>query len=349
MIEHHHFDAFMPEAFHGSALDRLFRGLGGVAAPTFLFLAGLALVLMMEGQLARGVDRRKVASSAAGRGLLIVAAAYAFRLQQWAFAFGGAPAWNLLRIDVLNCIGVALCLCAALWALGRSPAVRGVLLLSAACAISLASPLVWHADLSALPTHLADYLNGRSPRALFPLFPWVGFTLAGGAVGSLLAAARRALHPERAESRLMLSLVAGSAALFAATRALDAAPFQLYARSDWWFDSPAYFTLRCCALVWLLAACWLVESAARPLWARLPAGPLLKLGQHSLLIYWAHIELVYGRFTWRLRGTLSLQQASLALAALLAAMVSLAYLVEPALRLWRSRRATPPIRLSPST
>jgi uncharacterized membrane protein len=321
MIEHHHFDAFMPEAFHGSALDRLFRFVGGVAAPSFLFLAGVSMVLMMERQHARGADRRKAALAAARRASYILLGAYLFRFQEWALAWGASPAWTMLRIDVLNCIGVALVAVAALWALGRSPAARAALFFAAAALVALAAPLVLHADLSSWPPHLADYLNGRSPRALFPLFPWAAYAFAGAIVGVLFARAED-------EARLVGALAAGSLALFFAVRAVDALPFHAYAQSDWWIDSPAYFLERTCSEVWLLAACWGLERLLRR--TRWTLRALTKLGQHSLIVYWVHVELVYGRLTWKLRGTLSLAQASLALAILLAMMVVLSYAVEPA-------------------
>src|SRR6478609_2263599 len=82
MIEHHAFDAWMPDSFHGSAPDRAFRFMGGVAAPTFLFLAGLAMTLMMEAGLHKGQSRPQAAWGAAKRGLGIFLAAHLFRFQQ---------------------------------------------------------------------------------------------------------------------------------------------------------------------------------------------------------------------------------------------------------------------------
>ena len=356
MIEHHHFDAFMPASFHGSAPDRLFRFLGGVAAPTFLFLAGLAMVLMMEGRLAKGESRRAAMGTAFKRGLWIFLGAYAFRFQEWALAFGASPASSMLRIDVLNCIGVALMLTALLWGLGLGLRARAVWFFLAAVLTVGFAPPIWHADLSGWPPVLASYVNGRSPAALFPLFPWMGFCFVGGLAGLLLVRARRAADPDRAEVVAILGLVTFAGFLWVGTRAVDGLPFQLYAKTEWWLDSPAYFLLRCCSEVWLLAGCWMVEKLARPLWARLPAGPLLKLGQHSLLVYWVHIEIVYGRFTWRLRGQLSFAQAAFALALLLLAMVALSYAADPISRrlaAWLARgrqrlgRKGAPRKLSP--
>ena len=347
MVEHHSFDAWMPDSFHGSAPDRLFRFLGGVAAPTFLFLAGLAMVLMMEGLLARGATRGGAALAAARRGGLIFLGAYLFRLQEWALAFGASPAGTMLRIDVLNCIGVALVLVALLWGLGAGGAQRAVLFGAACLGFVAAAPPVAGADLSALPQVLADYLNGTSPRALFPLFPWAGYTLAGAAVGLLFARTRRAADPARAEALLLAWLSAAALAIWIATRSVDALPFTLYPRMEWWQTSPAYFLLRCCTLIWALALCALLERAWQPVrtrlgWAR--PGPLAAMGQHSLIIYWVHIEIVYGRFTWPWRGKLTLAQAGAGLALLLAAMIALADWIDPLTRWLEARWA----RLGPA-
>ena len=332
MVEHHSFDAWMPDAFHGSAPDRLFRFLGGVAAPGFLFLAGLSMVLMMEGLLGKGASRRDAALAAAKRGGLVFLGAYLFRFQEWALAFGASPAWTMLRIDVLNCIGLSLLLVALLWGLGRSPAQRALLFSACCFAFVAAAPMVIAADLSAFPQVLADYLNGTSPRALFPLFPWAGYALAGAAVGLLFAKTRKALDPARAEALLLAWLSAFALALWFATRFIDGLPFTLYSKMEWWRTSPAYFLLRCCTLVWTLALCALLERAWQPVRARFGwtrPGPLVAMGQHSLIIYWVHIEIVYGRFTWLWRGKMTLVQAGCGLALLFAAMIALAYGVDP--------------------
>jgi hypothetical protein len=113
----------------------------------------------------------------------------------------------------------------------------------------------------------------------------------------------------------------------------------LAVRPDPWTDfSWAVFLLRDSLVLPLLALAWLLD---RKLPSR-AADPLLKLGQHSLIVYWVHVEIVYGRWLWRLRGTLTLLQGALVLSAVLAAMAALAYLVE-----WRPRaRAAPAARVA---
>ena len=320
MIEHHTFDAFLTPSLHGTAPDRFFRFVGGIAAPSFLFLAGLAAAFALE---RRPGGVRKMAV----RALWIFAGAYLFRLQEWALAFGGSPWTDLLRIDILNCIGVALLLVVGAFALRAR--FLGYLLM--AVAVVAVSPLIRAADLSGWPMHLAGYLNGSSPGALFPLFPWMAHAFAGAALGVLLARVPREDEP------VFFTVISAAALLvWFGTRFLDGLPFGVYPAMDWWQTSPAYFVLRNCTSVWLLALCWLADRA-------LPQGsmrdPLLKLGQHSLVVYWVHIELVYGRWLWRLRGKMDLLQGAAALAAVVALMIGLSYLIE-----WRPAR-----RLEPAT
>jgi fucose 4-O-acetylase-like acetyltransferase len=63
-------------------------------------------------------------------------------------------------------------------------------------------------------------------------------------------------------------------------------------------------------------------------WCRWGAGqwgfsPLIQMGQTSLLVYWVHIEFVYGRFSILTKRAQSIPMATLGLAIIFAAMVLL--------------------------
>jgi uncharacterized membrane protein len=303
MIEHHTFDAFLRADIHGSPADRVFRYIGGLAAPGFLFLAGLAMALALDKQTRKGAAVREAALGGVRRGAWLIAGAYLFRVQEWAFAFGASPASDILRIDVLNCIGLALVLVSLFFWLSRSL----LLFLAAAAAVILLTPLISAADLSFLPRHLADYLNGRQPHTLFALFPWVAHAFTGAAAGLALARTRSEVR---------------TVAIFAG---LAFAAWLLPQPAVWSDAAPAVFLLRDGLAVGLLSACWLADRFLPKSWS---GGPLLLMGRHSLLIYWVHIEIVYGRWFWRTRGTLGIAQGAAALALVVVTMYALAMLVE---------------------
>src|SRR5262249_62239348 len=101
---------------------------------------------------------------------------------------------------------------------------------------------------------------------------------------------------------------------------LDHSRWELYAVYDYWHTSPNFFLLR----VGLL----LVTLAGAYIWCRWGPGqwgfsPLIQLGQTSLLVYWVHIEFVYGRIAILRHGSSSIVTASLGLLAIFVAMLLL--------------------------
>jgi len=78
------------------------------------------------------------------------------------------------------------------------------------------------------------------------------------------------------------------------SRFLDSLPWQIYPVYDYWHTSPAFFVTRVGLLLVLVLAGYA--------WCRWGLGqvgfsPLIQLGKTSLLVYWVHIEFVYGRFS----------------------------------------------------
>ena len=165
--------------------------IGGYPGAVFLFISGMVLALGAEAMHRRGETTGAVLRTGAARGLEILGYAFAFRL--WMFASGrfGAP-WDLIRVDVLNCIGASLLtigIVAVAWP-RRAMRIAAALLVAAAF-VGLA-PLTWDSALaSRLPTALALYVDGRRAGSFFPPFPWAGFAALGAAAGMLLAGARR--------------------------------------------------------------------------------------------------------------------------------------------------------------
>ena len=57
--------------------------------------------------------------------------------------------------------------------------------------------------------------------------------------------------------------------------------------------------------------------------ARIPFSPMVQMGQTSLLVYWVHIEFVYGRFSILQKNMQTIPMATLGLLIITASMVLL--------------------------
>jgi len=168
---------------------------------------------------------------------------------------------------------------------------------------------------------LESYINGvhnlDQPQAwLFPVFPWSAFAFIGLAVGFVLLSDWAKKHGAR------VFVLAGGVGvtLISVARWLDHRPRQLYAVYDFWHTSPNFFLIRVGILLVILFATYA--------WCRWGAGqwgfsPLIQIGQTSLLVYWVHIEFVYGRFSILPKRAQDIRTASLGLLTIFVAMLLL--------------------------
>ncbi|MEQ1897943.1 MAG: heparan-alpha-glucosaminide N-acetyltransferase domain-containing protein [Vicinamibacterales bacterium] len=286
MIEAHVFDSWMRLPDRMLPLFSYARSLAGWAAPTFLFLAGLSLSMGMGRRLARGEEPAAVAWAGWRRGGWIFVLAIIFRLQS---ALTGATLRAILKVDILNVMGLAMLGAVACWGLGRQRSHRVAVLLGAAAAVSLVTPLLRLAAWpGALPYFLDAYIRPIPGRTSFALFPWAGFVFAGAAAGLFIAPS----GDGNGMSRVMTWFGGIGASAAALGYGLSFLPSP-YADSQFWTSSPAFFLLRCGILLLALAVAY---ALAPGLDGR--AGSigrvLTRLGTSSLFVYWVHVELVYG-------------------------------------------------------
>src|SRR2546430_7595857 len=147
----------------------------------------------------KGLPAAQIAASTIRRGAEIFVFGLLFRLQEFVIALGWAPGSDLLRVDVLNAIGVSMMLmgivCWLVLAVHRGPHTRLALVLTAtgtALLISLLTPPLWttwrpHWLSWPIESYLDGVHNLGQPQSwLFPIFPWTAFAFAGLAVGFFL-------------------------------------------------------------------------------------------------------------------------------------------------------------------
>ncbi len=169
---------------------------GTLPAPLFLFLAGISFALVIGKLQQKGLPPRHIARTTIRRGAEIFALGLLFRLQEYALGFPWAPWTDLLRVDILNIIGLSMTMMGlACWlVLSVSGGVQNrfaLAITSAALAltISLLTPPLWTTwRPRGLPWPLESYMNGvhnlDQPQPwLFPIFPWSAFAFAGLAAG----------------------------------------------------------------------------------------------------------------------------------------------------------------------
>lgn len=337
MFQTHCYDSWLsPEARKTTFF--MWSQLGGtLPAPLFLFLAGISFALVTDKLRQQGLAPNAIAWTTILRGAEILGLGLLFRLQEYAIAWGWAPWSDLLRVDILNTIGISMMLMGGMcWIVLRLHStsvsvIRKGLGMTAggiALLISLLTPPIWTTWRPHwLPWPIESYIDGvhnlGQPQSwLFPIFPWTAFAFAGLAVGFLLLSdwAR-----QREAAVFAVSGVAGVALIYLA-RWMDAGPEQLYSVYDFWHTSPNFFLIR----VGLLLAIMAVTYA----WCRWGAGqwgfsPLIQLGQTSLLVYWVHIEFVYGRVSILPKHAVSIGAASFGLLVIFLAMLLLS--------IWRTR------------
>ena len=275
--------------------------LGGFGAPVFLFLAGIALALGAGSRLRKGHTAAEAAAMMRKRGWQIFGLAFLFRLQSWLIS-GGAPSLTLLKVDILNIMGVSMLAAAVLWGAGRGRWSRGWILAGAAVAVAMLTPIVRTTGLlSPLPDPIEAYLRPFPGRTTFTLFPWGGFLLAGGAVGIWLDAALT----DSQERLTNLGLAAVGIAVAAGGYAASFLP-PIYEETNFWTSSPTFFFFRLGILIVTLPLAYA--------WNLLPGrwSPLRELGLSSLFVYWIHVEMVYGVLSTPLHRRLPFEQAVMA-------------------------------------
>ena len=276
-------------------------GIGG--APLFLFLAGVALTLGAVARLRRGRTEAEAAALARRRGWQIFGLAFLFRLQSWIIS-GGDPT-SLLKVDILNIIGLSMVAAAVILSVRRSW--RAVLFTVATVAFAMLTPIVRAlAPLAALPDPLERYLRPVGTGTAFTMFPWAGFLLAGCAVGLWLDT-----KTPREERWVNYAVAVAGAALVVGGYGASFLP-AIYAQTDFWTSSPTFFFIRLGFVLMLVGAAYLWHTDRRGQ-NRVPMfftrAPLVELGRSSLFVYWIHVEMAYGVLTAPLHRRLPLEQA----------------------------------------
>jgi uncharacterized membrane protein len=354
MFQTHCYGSWLTPEARKTEFFRWSQAAGTLPAPLFIFLAGVSSAMVTQRLREKGIARNAIARATILRGAEIYGLGLLFRGQEFILGYPKSPWTDLLRVDVLNILGLSMMLMAVLcWATDVSVGAVGprfsasqsrsstltvtiIAALIAAAAIAVATPWLWTTLRPRwLPWPLESYINGvhvyGQPQPwLFPIFPWVAFALVGLALGFLLFS-----DFARKKEAWFFAAVGGAGVIACGlSLSLDAAPLRLYSAEiyDYWHTSPEFFLMRCGVLLGLL---FLVYAWCRWGWAQRGFSPIIQLGNTSLLVYWVHIEFVYGRFSILPKARCGILKATAGLLLIFLAMVALSVLRTR----WKKRKA----------
>lgn len=352
MFQAHCYNSWLSPEARKSALYGWSQLVATLPAPLFLFLSGISFALVTERLREKGASRGAIARQTILRGAEIFGLGILFRIQEYALGYQWVPWTDLLRVDVLNIIGLSMVLMGVVcWltaaqtsgndlkdsnlqssnAASRAHAVlrsgqRGIVAaIFAALLIALATPPLWSTHRPKfLSWPVESYINGvhifdKPQPWLFPIFPWAAFSFAGLAIGFFLFSTT-----VKRDEKLVFAWLGGAGIFIGVISVLfDRFLPHLYGEYDYWHTSPNFFLIRCGILLMILffAYVWCRWGLAQK-----GFSPLLQLGQTSLLVYWVHIEFVYGRFSILPKGQCSVAKASAGLAVIFSAMLMLSLL-----------------------
>jgi uncharacterized membrane protein len=343
MFQTHCYDSWLDASARQTTFFEWSRIGGTLPAPLFVFLAGLAVALVTEKLREQGIARDQIAKQTIRRGAEVFGLGILFRTQEFALGYPRSPWTDLFRVDILNILGISMMLMGAVcWFAGggSAAAARGRSLAAAiasAAAVASATPALWTIwRPKFLPWPVESYINGvhvfdRPQPWLFPVFPWVAFAFAGLTVGFWMFTdlARKLQVWSFALLGVAGIAICGLSALF------DGVPMRWFGAYDYWHTSPNFFLMRCGILLMIL---FLAYAWCRWGLARVAFSPLMQLGKTSLLVYWVHIEFVYGRFSILPKGQCGIAKATAGLIAIFSAMLGLSWLRTR----WKGRKARVP-------
>jgi len=346
MFQTHCYDSWLSPEARKSPVLIWSQLLGTFPAPLFIFLAGLSFALVTARLREQGINRQSIAKETIFRGAEVLGLGFLFRIQELALAIGYAPWTDLFRVDVLNILGLSMVLMGVLCyftsAESLSAARNRTILASlvAATFISMITPPLWTTHRPRfLPWPLESYINGvhifNAPQPwLFPLFPWAAFSFAGLAVGSFLFTG---LAKRREASTFALIGVFGIGAGFL-SQLFDKSGIHLYAVYDYWHSSPSFFLMRVGLLLVILFG-----SYAWCRWGLAQTGfsPVIQLGKTSLLVYWVHIQFVYGVLSILPKRQCSVLKATFGLLFIFLSMLLLS-LIRTNWKNWRASKQLAP-------
>jgi uncharacterized membrane protein len=322
MLQGHTFHSFTRPDLREAGPYVLSQFFGGLGPAIFLFLTGITFAFILDRGERQGLRVRDRLIAALKRSRYLLILAVLFRLQLWAFGWPYSPWTDLFKVDVLNVMALTLLVLAPLALLSVQKRIQWGAI--AGTVVAVLAPLVSMTDLTWLPEGVRMYVVPSY--SYFSFFPWACFIMFGVSAGSIL----KIITAEQVNRVMQWSALVGFG-LILSGEYFSSLPYSLYPKTEFWLNSPALVTIKLGVLLVIAAFAYLwSEYVVRDKWSWVK-----QLGRTSLLVYWVHIELVYGRWFGNWKDRLDNYQVIAFSVCLIALMLGLSVLRTnwPALRI----------------
>jgi len=291
MVQGHTVDVLLAQDFRNlnSPIFSIWYFLRGMTAPIFMFTAGTVFTYLFRSVNKPFKENYRV-KKGIKRGLLLIFLGYMLRYPTWTlvdFSDVTPDKWQtFFTVDVLQLIGVSLLILLLILLIAEKLKTNyTIFFVVASVFIFLLCPFTEQVNwLAFLPEPIAGYFYGGTG-SLFPLFPWSGYVIAGGVLGSYLAK-----HPMVFKTSRFSFLLAifGAAFIFIAVGSeLILKSFEIHLVNPQTEPNVIFFRM---GFVLLLTA--LVSYVSLSV-NKIPQIIILA-GRNTLLIYIVHLVILYG-------------------------------------------------------
>jgi uncharacterized membrane protein len=313
MLQGHVFHSYLRPELKTAGAYTWSQFVGGMPPALFLFLTGVTLGFLMDSIERKGLTPGERVRQSLRRAGYLFFLAFAFRLQLWVFSGFPAPWQGVLKVDVLNCMGLSIAAFSVMALFGTAARIRlGAVL---GLGIAVLSPVISGMDWSGVPWIVRNYIVPDYNS--FGIFPWGAYLAFGVSAGSVIRAV-----PREALGRCMKWAAVLGGVLILVCQYLANSPFTVYAKSEFWLNSPAQVLTKVGVLLLMVSFAYLWTcSGAGSGWSW-----IRQFGVTSLLVYWVHIELVYGNASWLFKDNLTVPQTVIAAALVILLMLGISTL-----------------------
>jgi uncharacterized membrane protein len=317
MIQCHVFNSFTRLDLRGGGVYLLTQFVGGMAAPLFLFMAGMTSGFQMDRLERKSLTRAGRWLAALRRAGYIGMIAYLFRSTNWLGTLPKPNNQDFWKVDILNCMALAMLIFSVAAIFDYAWRMRAVL--AGALLVAGGAPLMSGLDWSGVPRVMMYYLVPGPDHGQFPLFPCAAYLGFGIAAGSLVKRAA-SLGGGNTMDCLMRWLAPAGLALILASKFAADLPFSIYQHANFWRNSPALILIRVGTMLLMLVGSYVwTEFCASPGWSWMES-----LGKTSLLVYWVHVTMVYGGIALPLKRSLTQAGSAVAVIVVTLMMIALA-------------------------